>query len=403
MNCFTKKHYKIYKSRNLTKRSYNNFNKDLTIYLSPQEQNQLKCKFKIPNVDNYNHNKKIMRQIKKYHYIPKKVSQITQTLHKYNVEEKYILFKNEYDCFYKIHYKDKPYEIYYYEKDGKTNVILDLNIFSSSYLKIGRIELNFEKKIVLFNIDFIGNRIFHFFIKSFFLNDIQELKLYNDKTHLLLMHETLGLHIKQEDSFKWLDSNEFIYYLYDKSYNSSKIYIYNIDTKQYYLLYKSKHTFINVNETNDNHFFILYDSDYHSDEIYLIEHIKKYKISRCLFKRSFSVTYPFIDHYNSVWYIYKKNKEKDIIMTTYDFKHFDILYENNEPCEQIQEVKLHKHIIYFILYTLKKNKVCYIENKILKTYDINDEHRKYFFDFGQFTCNTFELHYKSYLSHLKHY
>lgn len=401
MNCFTKKHYKKYKSRNLTKRSYQHFKEHLTTYLSPQEQNKLKCKLNIPIIKNYNHNKTLLRQIKSYLYTPKNVSQITQSLYHYDMDKKHILMKNEYESFYKIHHKNKPYETYYYEKDNKTSVILDLNDFRSSYLKIGHIELNFERKIVLFNIDFIGNRIFHFFVKPFFVNDIQELKLYNDKTHLLLTHETLGLHIKQEDSFKWLDANSFVYYLYDKSYNSSKTYIYNIETKQSYLLYKSKHTFINVDETSDHHYFLLYDSDYNSDEIYLIDYTTKYKVERCLFKRRFSVLYPFIDHYNSLWYIHKQNKEKDIIMTTYDFKHFDILYENNELCEQIQEVKLHKHVVYFIIHTPRKNKVCSLENKRLKTYDIHDEQRRYFFDFGVFRCNTYELHYSSYLSHRK--
>lgn len=61
MNCFTKKHYKKYKSRNLTKRSYQHFKNNLTTYLTPQEQNKLKCKLNIPIIKNYNHNKTLLR------------------------------------------------------------------------------------------------------------------------------------------------------------------------------------------------------------------------------------------------------------------------------------------------------------------------------------------------------
>ena len=102
--------------------------------------------------------------------------------------------------------------------------MLDLNQYTkfSSYLKIGDIQLNYNRKIILFNIDFIGNRIYHFFIKSFFNDAFEEINLYNTKINILNVHQTLDMNIKQSNHFLWLDDNNFSYNVYNKSYNSSK-------------------------------------------------------------------------------------------------------------------------------------------------------------------------------------
>ena len=54
------------------------------------------------------------------------------------------------------------------------------------------------------------------------------------------------------------------YYLYDKSCNSSET-VFITSDKTSYLLYKSKRTFINIDETSD-HCILLYDSDYNSEK-----------------------------------------------------------------------------------------------------------------------------------------
>ena len=392
MRCFTLKLYKKYKSRNKTKRHYQHFKHNLDKYLSHNEIRNIKCKNNWIKKKNINHlDQQIIQKIQQYNlsYKPKKVETITKQIKKHFKNKKTILFQNDEYSFYNIQYINKEYPIYCLIENNITYTLLDLNQYTkfSSYLKIGNIQLNYNRKLILFNIDFIGNRIYHFFIKSFFNDIFEELNLYNTKINILNVHQTLDMNIKQSNHFLWLDDNNFSYNIYNKSYNSSKLYIYNIDTKKSYLLYKNVNTFVEILNTHDGFYHILYDSDYNSDEIYLVDYKEKYYVSEVIFKRKFSVMYPFIEHYNGIWYLHIQNKNKDTICTTMDFKKFNTLYENNNEVEKINQVKLYKDCIYFILYTPNQHLVYKIYNNKLEVIPINTQNKIYYLDFGDFMCN----------------
>ena len=103
------------------------------------------------------------------------------------------------------------------------------------YFDIKNIDFNPSHTKMSFVVDFIGNRNYHFFVKDLFnQDDITHIDLSNGKDKLISIHDTLGqkLNYKQISSnYYWIDDNTIIYITYNKYYNNTKCYTYNIENK----------------------------------------------------------------------------------------------------------------------------------------------------------------------------
>ena len=383
MKCFSRKLYKKYKSHNLTKKGFYDFKTNITKYLSPSQIMSLKCnrndilKYKDKPNKNYNSYAKQLTQL--YSYKPSQT--ILSNIMKHVQPTKETLFINSTEEFYSI---TTNYPIYYYKKNNVVYKVLDTNILSKGfdYFKIGSIELNPTSEYIVFNVDFIGNRVFHLFLKHIFSDEIVELKTHNSKQEILSVHETLNR--STSDFFIWVDDDTISYTINNSYYNTNKTYVYDIYTHKNKLVYQNKNTFIEVKTTTD--YNIIYDSDYNSDEIYLMDE----GVTQLIQRRK-DVCYPFIDHYDGIWFIHETNKGYDIIKSTQNFKTFKTLYENKNPCEKISHVQLHLNEIYFII-----NQCVYRLNDSLEK--ILEADPIYYLRFGNTLCNKLEIIRHSYLS-----
>jgi hypothetical protein len=85
--------------------------------------------------------------------------------------------------------------------------------------------------------------------------------------------------------------------------------------------------------------------------------------------RKFSVSYPYLNHDQGQWIVCKRDKGRDLIGTTTDFKQWNTVYENVNPDEQILKVDYARNCFVFTLetlnglclYTLKCGKLDLIE------------------------------------------
>ena len=183
MKCFSQKLYKKYKSQNLTKKHFYDFKTNITKYLSPKQIMSLKCKRndieKYKNLKNRNYNSYAKQLTQLYSYKPRQINKILSLL-LIPKPQKEVLFVSSTDEFYSI---TTNYPIYYYKKNNIVYKVLDANQLSKgfSYFKIGHIEMNPSCEYIVFNVDFIGNRIFHLFIKHVYSDEIVELKTFQSK------------------------------------------------------------------------------------------------------------------------------------------------------------------------------------------------------------------------------
>ena len=399
LKCFTRKKLKKYNKRNFTKRRYFHIKEHPMKYLSYSEIEKINCSNN--EIEKYKKKKNInLNEISQIDYIKnvnckfKKETNIKKDIISHHKKEKTYLIQNEYETFYFI---KENYPTYYYEVNNEVHEILNVNILSKGfqYFQIGSVLLNPSREFLIFNIDFIGNRVFHFFFKHLYSNEIVELKLYDPKKEMISVHQTFNLMTpNNSEYFTWLDNYNIIYTINNSYYNNTKTYIYNIYNHKSKLLYNNKHTFVIVKITHDSYYNLLYDSDYNSDEIYIIDKRKDYfMIEKPFIKRKNDVSYPFLDHCFGRWYIHEKNKHTDTIKITQDFHNYTILYQNKEPTHFINDIILNNKIIYFILTTPRKNILyCVSESSLkeIKTYD-----KKYYISLKTILHNKLYIEYHS--------
>lgn len=370
----TKKNKKIkklrllYKQRNLTQKSYTYFKDNLTKYLTLHEISTLPIKndlmkyvntiginMKYPSILHglkyYNHhyyeNKQDILTMadkirKNYYSYDFKYSEDSAFLIKghYHKKSSYLQLKTNLQC--------KDYDILNLDELGK----------HFPFFQVSKMEISPSNEKILLSIDFVGSQVFHLFIKNLYSNEIHEIKI--PKQNMKPTHEVFGNNSDTNSTQEaiWLDDTRIAYVSIDRYYNDSGVYLYDLTTGRHKLLYKGKHGYFISLATVDSGLYVLFIvSNYHSDEIYVMD-AETYKVrSRPIFKRQFSVRYPFINHVNGMWIIQKQDKEKDIICTTNDLNHYDVLYENCNPYEQMIELDYSNDTFLFTLSTLKSLKL----------------------------------------------
>jgi len=217
---------KLYLKRNITKKSYSYFKKNLNKYLTPLEENSIKSnnaifnysnkypkpsiKFKSSIIINKKTVNNFIKKIKKYYHNKDTIDLYDLKIHKYfNANE--------------------DYPNYYIMNNCVKNYVLNLNNISQKfkYFNITDYQLNPSNTHILFGIDFIGNRVYHLFIKSLYSNEIKEIKI--PAQPLININNIYGSNLS--DYFIWLNDIEIAYVTQNTYYNQGAIYSYNIENK----------------------------------------------------------------------------------------------------------------------------------------------------------------------------
>ena len=381
--CLTKKLLSKVKSRilNKTKKNIKNIIKyEPEKYLTSEELYNLDCgkdyndiinhynKF-IINKEKHKKNSKILDECDLYKneaiqkINPININKIEKILNKKKEKHKSLINIGINEFIYEEIYKHQNYNDIKIKNFCKVYKLLDVNELSKQFdfFNIENIEFNTSNTLMSFCIDFIGNENYYFFVKDIYnKNIIKYIPLHEKNESFISLHDTLSNNINRQLSsqYLWIDNESIIYISYNKYYNLSKCYTYNIRTKKRRFIFEQKHKMLSLHHTYSYYYFILYSSTYNSDEIYLIDikqdnfdthHKKCFIIKNPIFKSKDYVEYKYIDHIDSKWYILKKDKNVFTFMKTFDFKNFNILFKKKKYYINIDDVYfINNYFVFFI-------------------------------------------------------
>ena len=349
---------KLYIKRNITKKSFSYFKQNIQKYLTPKEQEHivkmddlLKYKNKYPTtIDAI---KKVVMNKKRITYFMKKIRDAyydKTTMHDYS------------NRIYKQFKKGDDYKSYYINNNCCKTDILNIEKMAKgfTFFSVTDYQINPSNTHILFGVDFIGNRVYHMFIKSLYTNEIKEIKIpAQPLTNIKNIYGPTNSNSNSvsnsniSDFFIWLNDEDIAYVSQNHYYNQGGIYVYNIVNHSKYLIKKIPHgKFGNINVTTDGEYILVYISTYSSDEIFIMDNDFKIKLlKKPILKLCEYVSYPVIDHDNGEWYLYEKNKGANIIKKTCDFINYDIYYKNTNPSETIDTlIYLDQHFIFTLKY-----------------------------------------------------
>ena len=367
----------LYKKRNLTKKSYQYFKDNLTLYLTPDEISRLSCRNDLNkyiqtkgiNMRYHSIIKTLQEYNRHYHQNKEMISKLAEKIRKYFHSYD---FKYSEDSNFLIRGRYSNVTSYL---QLKTKVqcrdydILNLNLLGKRFpfFQVSKMEISPSNQKILLSVDFIGSQVFHLFIKDLYSNEIREIKIPKQTmkpTHSVFSG-TSDTNSTQEAI--WLDDNRIAYVSIDRYYNDSGVYMYDLKTERHKLLYKGKHGyFITLNTVDSGLYYLLIISNYHSDEVYIMD-AETYKVNpRPILRRKSSVRYPYINHIDGQWIIQKQDRNIDTIRITKDLKEYIILYKNTNPYEQILDLNYGNDTFVFTLSTLKNVKLYALKCSQLK-------------------------------------
>jgi len=341
---------KLYIKRNITKKSYSYFKENIQKYLTPKEQE------KISNINDllkYKNKYPFLKSIHKIKINKKRVDYFIKKIRSHHYDKDII--HNYTNRIYKTSKKDGDYKAYYIKNNCHRTDILNIDKLGKgfTYFEVSTYQINPSNTHLLFGVDFIGNRVYHLFIKSLYTNQIKEINI--PAQPLTNIKNIFNTTTNISDFFIWINDEEIGYVSQNHYYNEGGIYIYNIVTHTKYLVKKIPHGhFGNINVTTDNQYIVVYISTYSSDSIYIMDNdYTKIKLLKTpLLPLTQYISYPLIDHDNGEWVLYEKNKRLTIIKKTTDFKNYDIYYKNDNPYETIDKlIYLDQHFIFTLKYS----------------------------------------------------
>ena len=353
-----------FKKRNWTRKSYQYFKENLTQFLTPEEISKLTIKndlLKYVNTIGITmKNHAVLHKLQSYNHHPNdKGIQIMAEKIRKHVDSYPFSYRDDDSLFIRGNYnKNSSYLQLKTRQQCKEYDILDLNELGKKFpfFQVSKIEFSPSNEKILLSIDFVGSQVYHLFVKDLYSNEIHEIKIPNQS--MKLTNQIFGDTVHDTNSTQeaiWLDDSSIAYVSIDRYYNDSGVYIYYLKTGRHRLLYKGKHGyFINLATVDSGLYILIVVSDYHSDEVFIMD-AETYKVKpRPIFKRQYSVKYPYINHHNGTWFIQKQNKEIDTINTSHDLIQYKTLYENRNPYEQILELDYIDDTFIFTLSTLKE-------------------------------------------------
>jgi len=336
---------RYFKKRNWTRKSWSDFKENLHHYLTPKEQSSLPVKnelltFKPKIQPNPSETLPVSRSL---------IQTLSREIRK-GIHPHFFMFKQ--DPLIRGKKDQKTGYLQLYESGCEKQLILDLPKWANRfpYFHVETKELSPSGETWLLSIDFVGSRVYHLFLKSLYADDYKEIKI--PKKKMLQTSELLANERVSTEQAIWLDDERILYVTLNRYYNDSGVYLYDLKTEKHKRIFAGNtETFLVLNTVNSGLFVLISSLDYHSEEVYLMD-VDTLKVSLFI-PRKFSVTYPLIQHETGQWFVCKKDKGRDTIATTVDWKHWKNLYENKNPEEQILEVKYEKETWVFTLETLK--------------------------------------------------
>jgi len=341
----------LFKTRNVTRKSFADFKDCITDYVSPEElKNNASFDFKVINptlhdkraVHALGHNMKLdkeyLRSIRvlakemKRHYQP-------QTFLYSQEGPNPIIGRRDPRNGYKILTQRSP---------CKELELLNLSKMSKKFpfFKVGLMELNPSGNTFLLAIDFIGSQCFHLFLKPRYTEHFEQVKLH--KEHILKTTDLLSNLRFSTPCALWLNDEEILYVSINRYYNDSGVYVYNLLTQKNTRLYNTPHGFfLDMYLSNSGLFVVIKVQNYNSDEIILLD-VDTRKLTT-LFARKPSTKYLYLQHEAGLWYVAYQERGRHQIYTSPDLKKKTILYDNKKLDEQILEIDLANQSFVFTL------------------------------------------------------
>jgi len=327
---------KYFKKRNWTHKSFASFRKNLIHHLTPKEYAALPLRndlesFRIPKprLSCVSDAVRLLsREIQKE--IKPESLHIEDVLEEQDPESGYTVLK-ELGCTH--------------------DIVLDFHRWAKKfpYFHVANRRLNPSGDTWLLSIDFVGSQTYHLFTKSLYAEDYHRIKLPFQQR--IQTSEFLSNERTASPEALWLNNTHILYISINPYYNQSGVYLYNLETQRHRLLYKNKPGhFIGLQKVKSNLFILIYSSNYHSDEVYVLD-VETLKV-HLLLPGEFSVQYPYLNHERGQWIVCKRDKGKDLLATTSDFKQWTIHYQNKNPYEQILKVFYQNEWFVFLLETL---------------------------------------------------
>ncbi len=351
----TLKHY--FKTRNWTRKSKAEFRDNLQKYLTPEECAALPIKNELltfqPNHRNEHCPKKLRELLgeNKVDVSKGRMRALSQEIRRES-HPHFFVFEDG------IHgKKDKATGYTVLTEDAcVSRKVLDLSKWAKRfpYFHVSTQELSPSGDRWLLSIDFLGSQTYHLFTKSLYADDYRQIQIPQQRrlqTHQLFSNGQTNERTSSEQA-TWLDDTRILYVSTNRYYNDSGLYLYDLETQKHKRLFKGKPgLFLRFETVASDLFLVISLSDYHSEEIYLLD-LDTFQ-SRLLFPRVFSVLYPYVNHEKGTWIVCKREKGRDTIATTSDFRRWTPLYQNRNPSEQILELLYDRDRLLFTLETLK--------------------------------------------------
>ena len=332
----------LFKTRNVTRKSFADFKAYITDYVRPEEL-KTSGSFEFTVVNPSLHDKRAVHALGHNMKLDKTYLASIRALAKE--------MKNDYQPQPFLYSQEGPnpivgrrdprngYKILTQRSPCKELELLNLSKMSKKFpfFKVGLMELNPSGNTFLLAIDFIGSQCFHLFLKPRYTEHFEEIKLH--KEHILKTTDLLSNLRFSTPCAIWLNDDEILYVSINRYYNDSGIYVYNLITQKNTRLYKTPHGyFIDMYLSNSGLFVIIKVQNYNSDEILLLD-VDTRKMST-LFARKPSTKYLLIQHEAGLWYVVYQELGRHKIYTSPDLQNKNILYDNKNVQEQILEVDL---------------------------------------------------------------
>lgn len=328
-----------FKKRNWTRKSLGSFRKQLFHHLTPKEYAALP----FPNDLDTFHKHAI--DTGKRVTLPLSAQRISREIQKEHTSVSF-----NYSGLLEEHDRESGYVVLK-ETRCKPQILLDFKKWAKKfpYFHVGANRLNPAGDTWLLAIDFVGSDTYHLFTKSLYAEDYHHIKIPSQER--VSMSQWFSQERTATNIVIWLDNVHILYVAVNRYYNESGVYLYNLESKQHMLLYTNEPgCFIWLEKVTSGLFILIYSRNYHSDAVYVMD-VETLKI-RLLLPRKFSVKYPYLNHERGEWIVCKRDKHKDLLASTSDFRKWTIHYQNKNPYEQILKVFYQKEWFVFLLETL---------------------------------------------------
>jgi len=332
----------LFKTRNVTRKSFADFKDYITDYVSPEElKTSTTFDFKVVNptlhdkraVHALSHNMKLDRDyLRSIKTLAKEMKQ--------DYHPRPFLYSQEGPNPIVGHRDPRNgYKILTQQSPCKELELLNLSKMSRKYpfFKVALMDLNPSGNTFLLAIDFIGSQCFHLFLKPRYTEHFEAIKLH--KEHILKTTDLLSNHRFSTPCALWLNDDEILYVSINRYYNDSGVYVYNLLSQKNTRVYKPPHGyFLDMYMSNSGLFVVIKVQNYNSDEILLLD-VDTRKITT-LFARKPSTKYLYLQHEAGLWYVAYQERGRHRIYTSPDLHKKTLLYDNKHLDEQILEIDM---------------------------------------------------------------